>query len=244
MIATEQLAAVFVEVADTLVDDFDVVEFMQMLTARSTEMLDVTAAGVLLADHRGHLRLMAASDERTEMLELFQIQSHEGPCQDCFDTGTPVSVPDLSAAGDRWPKFAAHAAAAGFGALHAFPMRLRGEVIGALNLFSARAGEMSTLDKAVVQALADVATVALLQERTIRRAEVLTEQLQGALNSRIAIEQAKGALAQIHGCSTDDAFAMMRSYARARGRQLTEVATQVTTDPSSISDLTTPRRSV
>jgi AmiR/NasT family two-component response regulator len=123
-------------------------------------------------------------------------------------------------------------------------MRLRGEVIGALNLFSNTATAMSVFDRTVVQALADVATVGLLQERAIRRAEVLTEQLQGALNSRIAVEQAKGALSQIHGCSTDEAFDMMRSFARARGRSLTEVATHVTTDSASVSGLTTPRRGI
>jgi GAF domain-containing protein len=241
MIATEQLAAVFVEVADTLVDDFDVIEFMQMLTTRTSEMFDVTAAGVLLSDHNARLHLMAASDERTEMLELFQLQTHEGPCQDCFNTGEAIIATDLTTAADRWPRFAPHAVAAGFGAVHAFPMRLRGDVIGALNLFSNSAAAMTAFDRTVVQALADVATVGLLQERAIRRAEVLTEQLQRALNSRIAIEQAKGALAQIHGCSTDQAFDMMRAYARERGRPLTEVATQVTTAPSTLVGLTTPQ---
>lgn len=240
MIATKQLAEVFVEVADTLVDDFDLLDFMQLLTTRSAELFDVSAAGLLLADHRGRLHLMAASDERTEMLELFQMQAHEGPCQDCFRTGSPVSEPDLARGAGRWPRFAPRAIAAGFGAVHAFPMRLRGEVIGALNLFSTDAGEMDVVDTGVVQALADVATMALLQERSIRRGEILTEQLQGALNSRVAIEQAKGALSQIHGCSTDEGFEMMRAYARSHGRALTEVATKVTTDPGDVAELTTP----
>lgn len=241
MIATQQLAEVFVEVADTLVDDFDVIDFMQMLTTRSAELFDISAAGLLLADHQGRLHLMAASDERTEMLELFQLQAHEGPCQDCFRTGSPVSETDLAQAADRWPRFAPRAGAAGFRAVHAFPMRLRGDVIGALNLFSTDPGEMDSVDKGVVQALADVATMALLQERSIRRGEILTEQLQGALNSRIAIEQAKGALSQIHHVSTDEGFDMMRAYARSQGRSLSEVATQVTTDPGAVADLTTPR---
>lgn len=240
MIASEQLARVFVEVADTLIDDFDLIEFMQMLTKRSAELFDVSAAGLLLADHHGRLHLMAASDERTQMLELFQLQAHEGPCQDCFSSGIPVSDPDLTKT-DRWPRFVPLAVAAGFGAVHAFPMRLRGEVIGALNLFSNEPAEMDALDQRVVQALADVATMALLQERAIRRGEILAEQLQGALNSRIAIEQAKGALAQIHGCSTDEAFDIMRGYARAQGRPLTEVATQVTTQPGNVSELTSPQ---
>lgn len=240
MIATEQLAEVFVEVADTLVDEFDLIDFMQMLTTRSAELFDVSAAGLLLADHHGRLHLMAASDERTQMLELFQLQAHEGPCQDCFRQGSPVSESELTKATDRWPRFVPHAVAAGFNAVHAFPMRLRGEVIGALNLFSTEPGEMDALDKGVVQALADVATMALLQERAIRRGEVLTEQLQGALNSRIAVEQAKGALSQIHGCSTNEAFDMMRAYARSQGRSLSEVAAHVTTAPGNVPELTTP----
>lgn len=239
MIATEHLAEVFVKVADTLVDDFDLIEFMQMLTARSAELFAVSAAGVLLTDPQGRLHLMAASDERTQVLEIFQLQAHEGPCLDCFNTGSPVSEPDLRAA-DRWPRFTTHAVAAGFGAVHAFPMRLRGEVIGALNLFSNVPGQMDALEKGLVQAIADVATMALLQERAIRRGEILTEQLQAALNSRIVIEQAKGALSQIHGCSIDEAFVIMRAYARAHGRLLTEVATQVTTDPDKVRELTSP----
>lgn len=240
MIATEQLAYVFVEVADTLVDDFDLIEFMQMVTVRTAELFNVSAAGLLLADDGGRLHLMAASDERTETLELFQLQAQEGPCQDCFTSGARVSETDLTTAADRWPRFAPHAIAAGFGAVHAFPMRLRGEVIGALNLFSNKPGSMQVLERGLVQALADVATVALLQERAIRRGEVLTEQLHGALNSRIAIEQAKGALSQIHDCGTDEAFDLMRAYARAHGQRLTEIAIHVTTNPDQVSELTTP----
>lgn len=240
MIATKKLARVFVEVADTLVDEFDLVEFMQMLTTRSVELFDVSAAGLLLTDPQGRLRLVAASDERTEILELFQLQAHEGPCQDCFITGAPVSGSDLRKMSDRWPRFTAHAVAAGFGAVHAFPMRLRGEVIGALNLFSTKRKEMDAQEREVVQAVADVATMALLQERAVRRGEALTEQLQSALNSRIAIEQAKGALSQIHRCSIDEAFDMMRAYARAEGMRLTEVALQVTIDPGNVAALTSP----
>ncbi len=241
MIATEQLAEVFVEVADTLIDDFDLIDFMQMITTRSAHLFDVSAVGLLLADHSGRLHLMAASDERTEMLELFQLQAQEGPCQDCFNTGNPVIEADMATATDRWPLFAPRATEAGFSAVHAFPMRLRGQIIGALNLFSTEAEAMDTLDMLVVQALADVATVGLLQERAIRRGEILTEQLQGALNSRIAIEQAKGALSQIHDCTTNEAFEMMRAYARSHGLPLTQVATQVTIDPGQVSELTTRR---
>lgn len=240
MIATERLAEVFVELADSLVDDFDLIEFLQLLTVRSSHLFDVDAAGLVLADHKGRLQLMAASDEGTELLELFQLQTQEGPCQDCFRQGVAVVGADLSEAFDRWPRFAPYAVRAGYRSVHAFPMRLRREVIGALNLFSTHAGSMEESDARVVQALSDVATIALLQQRTIRRGEVLAEQLQGALNSRIVIEQAKGALVQIHDCSIAEAFDMLRRYARGRGEPLTEVARQVTASPASVADLTTP----
>ena len=168
--------------------------------------MGAAAAGLLLADNQGRLQLMAASDERAKMLEVFQIQAHEGPCQDCFRTGSAVMNADLREAHAEWPLFAPHAVAAGFRSVHAFPLRLRKRVIGALNLFGNDVGRMQAGDMRVIQALADIATIGLLQERAIRRGEVLTEQLQSALNSRIVIEQAKGVLAELHGCSTDDAL--------------------------------------
>lgn len=240
MIEAARLAEVFVEVADTLVDDFDLIDFLQRLTARTSDLFDVSAAGLLLADHRGRLQLMAASDERTEMLELFQLQAHEGPCQDCYTGGEAIFDADLTEATERWPRFAPHAVETGFRAVHAFPMRLRRQVIGALNLFSTDIGAMDAADAKLVQALADVATMALLQERAIRRGEVLTEQLQSALNTRITIEQAKGALAQIHGCGVDEAFELLRRYARTHGSLLSSVAQDVTTFPDRVPDLTRP----
>jgi len=184
-ISADRLAEVFVEVADTLVDEFDLIEFLQMLTSHTSDLIEARAAGLLLADGRDRLQLMAASDERTEMLELFQVQAVEGPCQDCYRGGSAVVNADLAEAGDRWPRFAPKAVAAGFRSVHAFPLRLRTETIGALNLFGTDTGRMEPTDIRVVQALADVATIGLLQERTIRRNEVLSEQLQTALNSRI-----------------------------------------------------------
>jgi GAF domain-containing protein len=240
MIAPERLAEVFVEVADTLVDDFDLVEFLQMLTTRTSDLLGVSTAGLLLADQRGRLQLMAASDERTSMLELYQLQTHEGPCLDCFTQGVAVIGADLEKATERWPRFAPHAVEAGYRSVHAFPMRLRDEVIGALNLFSNESGNMDPADARVVQALADVATIGLLQERTVRRGEVVTEQLQTALKSRVVIEQAKGALAQIWSCNIDEAFEMLRRYARARRLGLTDVAYKVTAHPRSLPDLIPP----
>ena len=238
-IERDHLAQVLVEVADTLVDEFDLIEFLQRVTTHASTLVAARAAGLMLADQRGRLQLMAASDERTEMLELLQVQALEGPCQDCFREGQPVVNADLQHAYDRWPQFAPLAVEAGFQSVHAFPMRLRGQVIGALNMFGADTGPMDEADVVVTQALADIATIAILQERAITRAEIVTEQLQAALNSRIVIEQAKGALAQIHGGTPDEAFARLRSYCRMQGLRLSAVAYAVTTDPGSVPRLTT-----
>jgi GAF domain-containing protein len=239
-IKAERLAEVFVEVADTLVDEFDLIEFMQKMTSHASELIEARAVGILLADHQGRLQLMAASDERSEMLELFQVQALEGPCQDCFRHGLPVVESDLRNASGRWPRFAPRAVAAGYVSVHAFPLRLRSEVIGALNLFGTQIGDLDPATSKVVQALADVATIGLLQERAIRRGDVLTEQLQAALNSRIVVEQAKGALAQIHSITTDEAFELLRRYCRSNNLRLGVVAKAVTTDPASVADLVTP----
>lgn len=237
-IAPERLAQVFVEVADTLVDEFDLIEFLQRLATLTSDLVAARASGLMLADHRGRLQLMAASDEQTEMLELFQVQALEGPCQDCYREGQPVINADLAHAQDRWPMFAPRAVAAGFKSVHAFPMRLRGQVIGALNMFGTNTGDMDDADVAVIQALADIATIGLLQERAISRGEVLTEQLQSALNTRIVVEQAKGALAQIHGGTPDDAFTRLRDYCRTHGLRLSAVAYSVTTAPDTVPELT------
>jgi transcriptional regulator with GAF, ATPase, and Fis domain len=240
MIAADRLAETFVEMADTLIAEFDLVEFLQMVTLRTSELFGVSAAGLLLVDPQGRLQLMAASDERSHTLELFQVQTDEGPCRDCFHTGAAVVDADLELAGLRWPIFAPRAVAAGYRAVHAYPMRLREDVIGALNLFSSDVGRMSSTDARMVQALADVATIGLLQERAIHERTVLAEQLQVALHSRIVIEQAKGALAQIHSCGVDEAFEMLRAYSRSHRIPLGQVATRVTTDPDSLGDLAVP----
>ena len=129
------------------------------------------------------------------------------------------------------------AVAAGFRSVHAFPLRLRKRVIGALNLFGNDVGQMQAGDMRVIQALADIATIGLLQERAIRRGEVLTEQLQSALNSRIVIEQAKGVLAELHGCNTDDALAMLLTYCHRHNKRLGAVAQAVVDDPVSVPGL-------
>ncbi|MEV0724346.1 GAF and ANTAR domain-containing protein [Micromonospora purpureochromogenes] len=218
-----QLADVFVEMADTLVDDFDVIEFLHVLTERCVELLGVSAAGLLLTDQRDTLQVVAASSERTRLLELFQLQTDQGPCLDCFRTGQAVSVADLPTA-NRWPRFTAAAAEVGFAAVHALPMRLRSEVIGALNLFDVQPGALDEGKLRIGQALADVATIGLLQQRAIHRRDILAEQLQTALNSRVLIEQAKGVLAERLQVDVGEAFALLRDGARSRNRRLSELS--------------------
>jgi transcriptional regulator with GAF, ATPase, and Fis domain len=209
------LSETFVELTDTLVADFDVIDFLHVLTDRSAALLDVSAAGLLLADQRGELRVVAASSEAARVLELFQLQNDQGPCLDCFRSGRPVTATDLGA-DQRWPRFADAAARAGFTAVQALPMRLREQVIGALNLFRAAPGVFDPMNVRVGQALADVATIGLLHERSMRRGEILNEQLQTALNNRVIIEQAKGKLAERLGLDMDQAFSLLRDHARAR----------------------------
>ena len=221
------LAAVFVELADTLVTGFDVADFLHGLADRCVQLLGVDAAGLMLADQRGSLAVMASSSEQSRLVELFQLQNDQGPCLECYRTGRPVSEADLAAAGQRWPLFAPAAAGAGFGAVQALPMRLRDEVIGAMNMFMHAPGRLDETGLLVGQALADVATIGLLHERNLRYQEVLAEQLQGALNSRIAIEQAKGVMAERLGLDMGQAFSLLRDQARAQNRRLAELATAV-----------------
>ncbi len=227
MTREERLARTFVELADTLVDDFDVVELMGLLVERSVELLDALAAGLLLADNDDVLRLMASTSEAMELVELFQVQNDEGPCLDCYRSGEPVIAEDLSVRSDRWPRFAQYAADAGFAAAHALPLRLRGRVLGALNLFRDEPGGLGEQDVAVGQALADAATIALLQYRAVDEAHTVAEQLQGALQTRVVIEQAKGVLAERAEIGTEEAFSRLRRYARSHQRRLAEVAGEV-----------------
>jgi len=217
------LSETFVELTDTMVADFDVIDFLHVLTSRSVELLDVSAAGLLLADPRGELRVVAASSEAARLLELFQLQNDQGPCLDCFRSGQPVAAADLGA-DERWPRFAAAAGQAGFRAVQALPMRLRDQVIGALNLFRARPGAFDAEAVHVGQALADVATISLLHERSMRHSDTLNEQLQTALNSRVIIEQAKGKLAERLGIDVNQAFTLLRDQARNRNQRLSDLA--------------------
>ncbi len=217
----------FVKVADTLVADFDIIDFLNTLAEYGVDLLGVSACGILLAEPAGVLNLVAASTEQARVLELSQLQNAEGPCLDAYRTLAPVLCPDLAASACRWPTFAPAALATGFNAVHAMPMRLRDQAVGAFNLFSAEAGALDAETTELGQALADVATIGILHERAIRRHEVVTEQLQLALNSRIVIEQAKGVLAERLQLGVDEAFAALRGYARDRNLKLAEVARAV-----------------
>ena len=227
MTREQQLAEAFVETADTLVDDFDVIEFLHTLARRCVTLLEIDAAGLMLADQRGALHATAASAESARLLELFELQTDAGPCLDAFRTAEPVVNADLHANQHRWPRFAEAAEAAGYVSVHALPLRLRSTVIGALNLFCAHSGPLSDADIRTGQALADVATIGILAQRNLYQAELLTTQLQAALNSRVIIEQAKGVLAEHHRITVDQAFAALRQYARRHNRLLSDVARDV-----------------
>jgi GAF domain-containing protein len=222
------LIRAFVELADTLVDDYDIIDLLDRLAGHCVDLLAADAAGILLADAQDNLRVVASTNEQTEWMELLQLQSDEGPCVDCFRTATAVSVVDLDEAVERWPRFAtALADRESYRSVHALPLRLRGEPIGALNLFHRGPGPLPAADLALGQALADVATIGILSERAINRGEVLNEQLQTALNSRVIIEQAKGVLAERGGIGMDAAFDRLRSYSRNHNLKLSDVARQI-----------------
>jgi transcriptional regulator with GAF, ATPase, and Fis domain len=233
----QRLAQTFVELADTLVDEFDLVEFLHILVDRCVELLDVSAAGLVLADFRGRLQVVASSSENIRLLELFQLQNDDGPCLECYHTGQPVNHPDLASADDRWPRFAPAAAEAGFRTVQALPMRLRAEILGAFNLFHTDAHQLDSSVTRIGQAMADVATIGLIHERSLRDHETLIDQLQTALNSRIIVEQAKGVLAERHGINPSDAFTLLRDYARNRGQRLTELAAAVVDGSATATEL-------
>ncbi|MEV7190528.1 GAF and ANTAR domain-containing protein [Streptomyces sp. NPDC093510] len=229
MTREEQLLAAMVEAVDTLVDDFDLIDFLHQLCDRCHSLLDVSAVGVMLADPTGSLQLIAASDEHTRLLELFAIQSDQGPCVECYRNGTGQLNINLTSDAETagFPLFAQRAREAGFTTSHALPMRMRQKVVGALNLFDTRDQELSTRDARVGQALADVATIAILQHRTIVHGNVERAQLRAALSSRIVIEQAKGILAERWHATPDEAFDALRQHARSHQQALTTLCREL-----------------
>jgi len=227
MTRESNLSKAFVELADTLVDDFDVVDFLTVLADRCVSLFGVDAAGLVLVQPQGGLQVVASSSEEMHLLEVFGIQTDEGPCLDCYRTGEPVLNVDLDAAEDRWPRFTPAARAAGFHSVNAVPMRCRGRILGALNMFRVGNGILTAEDVSAAQALADVSTIGILQHQAVSDAQLVTQQLQQALNSRIVIEQAKGVLAERAAINMDEAFSRLRAYARNRNQLLSDVARQM-----------------
>lgn len=224
MTVREQLIAdTFVELADTLVDEFDLIDFLHTVIERTVRLVDADAGGIMLADEHGRLEVMAASTQATRLVELFELQHDEGPCLDAFRFGRAVSRVDAAAMRAAWPSFTPRLAEAGFSSAQAVPLRLRNEVIGALNVFRVAPEGLSAEEMKLARALADVATVGIIQQRVISARELLAQQLQAALDSRVLIEQAKGVLAERSGISVDEAFVLMRGHARRTGAQLRQV---------------------
>lgn len=227
MMDEERLAAAFVDLTDTLVADYDVADLLYRLVDHSLDLLGADQAGLMLSDQRGNLQVMASSDERTQALELFQLQSDQGPCLDCYHSSEPVHVPNLSEYTARWPRFTQTATDRGYTAVHAVPLRTRDQTIGALNLFSTDSQALPESSRRVARALADVASIAILHERASQRRELVIEQLEGALTSRIIIEQAKGSLAASGNLTPDQAFSQIRNYTRATNASLTNTARDI-----------------
>jgi transcriptional regulator with GAF, ATPase, and Fis domain len=232
----------FVELADTLGEDFDVTEFLHALTERCVTLLNADAAGLLLADGRGSLRLVASSTNEAQVLELLQLEEDDGPWVDCYRSGEPVVVSDVSRSehSQRWPRFTAAATKLGFAGVHAIPMRLREQIIGSVNLFHTHTRGLDEPSARVARALVDVATIGILQERALRHKEMVAEQLQTALNSRVIIEQAKGTLAERLHITPEQAFVALRLHARSHNQRLTALARGIIDGTTTISAAAPP----
>jgi GAF domain-containing protein len=222
-----RVSAAFVKIADTLVADFDVFDLLHTLVHESVSILDAAAAGLVLVDPTGELRVMASTSEESQLMETLQLEAGAGPCVDCFRTGAVVAVDDIAAQGSRWPMFQSSALLQGFRSLHAVPMRLRRRTIGALNLFGDQPGPLTSEDASIAQAFADVATITLLQERAARENALINDQLRRALNSRILIEQAKGVIAHTSHVDMNTAFGRLRDYARSHNQTIYDTAEKV-----------------
>ena len=237
MTREQELVGTFVGLADTLVEDYDIIDFMQTLAERCVDLLDVSAAGIMLADSDGRLHHAACSSEQKRLVELFEIQIEKGPCFDAYRERTSVQSASPEEAEALWPQFAPRALESGFVSFSAVPMRLRAKVIGALNLFSSRQQALVDRDLDIAQAMADIATIGILQERAIRDHSVYSSQLQVALSSRIAIEQAKGVVAERNHISVDQAFEIIRSFTRSHHRALSDTARRIVDGTLSVDEL-------
>lgn len=221
------LAETFKRLGDTLVEDYDPIELSQQLVDSCVALLPIASVGLLICDSQGDLHVLASSSEEARLLETLQLAADLGPCLLAFRSGEQVIVDDLQVDPQRWPEFAERAAEYNYRSVCALPLRLREEHVGALNLFRAEVGALAPTDIAVGQALADIATIGLLHQRVMTRSELITQQLQVALNTRVVIEQAKGVLAERAGVDMEQAFALLRSYARRTRQKLSDVATAV-----------------
>ena len=240
-----RINAAFVAVADTLTKDFDIVDLLHTLVEHCVDILGTQAGGLMLANSHGELQLMTSTSEAADLVEVMQLAAASGPCIDCFRTGAAVTVIDIQKDGGRWPEFQKAALGQGFRSVHATPMKLRGQVLGTMNLFGTYDGGISDRDAAVAQALADVATIGILQERVIREGNLIAEQLHHALDSRILIEQAKGMIAHSLALDMDEAFTLLRAYARNNNLTIRSVAEQIsnrTIDTNSLRDRQPSRR--
>lgn len=223
----DQLVATFVTLADSLVTGYDTVDVLQTLVEDCISLFDAAAAGILLVSPKGGLEVVASTNERSELLGLMQLRAGAGPCVEAVESGRTVSVGDLAAVEGRWPELVAGARQSGYSGVHAIPLRLRDTTIGSLNLFRDQPGELNERDAVAAQALADVATISILQERNHREMDLLRDQLQRALDSRIVIEQAKGVLAQLNQVDMDQAFALIRGHARSSQARIRDVASAI-----------------
>ena len=222
-----RLLQTFVALADTLVDGYDVVDLLQLLVDSCAELLDTTAAAILLADGEGELDVVASTSEASHLVEVIQLSAEAGPCIECFRTGEVISVPDIATSPAEWSRFRDSALELGFISVHAVPMRLRDATIGTLNLLRDRPGSLEEEDRIAARAFADVATIGILHERSVRETTVLAEQLQGALSSRVVIEQAKGVVAYMNGVTIEEAFGLIRRYARSHQLGISKVAAAI-----------------
>lgn len=219
-----RLNAAFVKLADTLIDDYDIVDLLHTLVEECTDIFDVQAGGLMLANSDGELQLVASTSEKADLVEIMQLNAGQGPCVECFKTGKPVAIADIANSGDSWPAFRTEALKQGFKSIYATPLRLRGQTIGTLNLLSISVGVLNERDALAAQALSDVATIGILQERLAKERGIVADQLQRALDSRVLIEQAKGVLSEFASINVDEAFNTMRAYARSHNMRLHDVA--------------------
>lgn len=231
MVTTREhrLVDAFVTLTDTLVADYDVVELLQSLVDNATALFDASAAGILLVNQRQELEVVASTSERSNLIGLMQLEAGEGPCVEAFVTGAAVSVSDADEMRRRWPRFAAASEEAGYASVHSIPLRLRDTTLGSMNLFREIPGALNDEDAIAARALTDVATISILQQRSVDHAALAQEQLQRALNSRVVIEQAKGFISHTHQVDMDTAFQLLRRYARSHQMPLAELARAVVT---------------